>query len=77
MGASAQITAYEKENALTIPAKALHSDNKGGWEVEISEGEGDAKKTKRIPVTRGKSSGDKVEILSGLTKDQVIITPGA
>jgi multidrug efflux pump subunit AcrA (membrane-fusion protein) len=77
MGASAQITAYEKENALTIPTKALHNDNKGGWEVEISEGEGDAKKTKRIPVTRGKSSGDKVEILSGLTKDQVIITPGA
>jgi hypothetical protein len=42
--------------------------------VEIQEAEN---KTKRIAVKRGVTWGDKVEILSGLAKDQTIIVPGA
>ncbi len=72
--ASAQIIAYHKDAALSVPVKALNPTNDGGWEVEVEEAEG---KTKRVPVKRGMTSGDKVEILSGLTQDQSVITPGA
>lgn len=74
MTANAQLTAYQKDAAIVVPAKALHATADGGWEVEIEEAEG---KTKKVAVKRGLSSGDKVEILSGLTKDQTIIYPGA
>ena len=72
--ASAQIIAYHKDAALTVPVKALNPTNDGGWEVEVEESDG---KTKRVPVKRGMTSGDKVEILSGLTQDQSVVTPGA
>ena len=74
MTASAQIVAYHKKAALTVPAKALNATDEGGWEVEIEEADG---KTKRVPVKRGMTSGDKVEIISGLTPDQSVIVPGA
>ena len=74
MTASAQVIAYHKDAALAVPAKALNATNDGGWEVEIEEAEG---KTKRVPVKRGMTSGDKVEILSGLAEDQSVIIPGA
>ena len=71
---SAQIIAYRKDAALTVPAKALNATDDGGWEVEIEEAEG---KTKRVPVKRGMTFGDKVEILSGLMADQSVVIPGA
>jgi len=74
MTASAQVTAYQAKGVIAIPAKALRSNGEGGWEVELQEAEN---KTKRIPVKRGVTWGDKVEILSGLAKDQTIIVPGA
>ena len=57
-----------------MPAKALNATDDGGWEVEIEEAEG---KTKRVPVKRGLTFGEKVEILSGLTDGQSVIIPGA
>jgi HlyD family secretion protein len=74
MTVSAQVLAYHKDAALTVPAKALNTNNEGAWEVEVEEAEG---KTRRVPVKRGMTSGDKVEILSGLTQDQSVIIPGA
>ena len=69
--ATVRITAYEKENAIIIPTNALKSASDGTWEVEIKKGEA----TEKVTVTRGLTSGENVEILSGLTKDQTIITP--
>lgn len=74
MTAAAQIIAYHKDAAITVPAKALNATDDGGWEVEIEEAEG---KTKRVPVKRGMTFGDKVEILSGLADGQSVIIPGA
>lgn len=74
MTAAAQVIAYHQDAALTVPAKALNAADSGGWEVEIEEAEG---RTKRVPVKRGLTAGDKVEILSGLTEDQSVIIPGA
>jgi hypothetical protein len=74
MSATAQIICYQKNAALVVPVKALHATDDGSWELEIEQAEG---KTSRVAVKRGRTSGDKVEILSGLAKDQVVITPGA
>ena len=74
MTVSAQMIAYHKDAALTVPAKALNATDDGGWEVEIEEAEG---KTKHVPVKRGLTFGEKVEILSGLTDGQSVIVPGA
>lgn len=74
MTASAQVTAYQAKSVITVPAKALRSNGEGGWEVELQENE---KTVKKITVKRGKTWGEKVEILSGLEKDQTIIVPGA
>ena len=71
--ATAQLIAYRNDTALTVPTKALSATDDGGWEVELEEAEG---KTKRVPVKRGMTFGDKVEILSGLTKEQSVIVPG-
>lgn len=71
--ATAQLIAYRNDTALTAPAKALNATDDGGWEVEVEEAEG---KTKRVPVKRGMTFGDKVEILSGLTKEQSVVVPG-
>lgn len=74
MTASANLSAYHKDAAIVVALKALHATNDGGWEVEVEEAEG---KTKKVAVQRGLTSGDNVEILSGLTKEQTIIVPGA
>ena len=74
MTASVQVIAYHKDSAITVPVKALNATDDGGWEVEIEEAEG---KTKRVPVKRGMTFGDKVEILSGLEDGQSVIVPGA
>ncbi len=71
---SAQVIAYHKADALTVPAKALNATNDGGWEVDVEDSEG---RIKHVPVKRGMTSGDKVEILSGLTKDMQVVIPGA
>ncbi|MBU6326367.1 MAG: hypothetical protein KGQ89_01955 [Verrucomicrobia bacterium] len=74
MSTTAHIICYQEDAALVVPAKALHATDDGGWELEIEQSES---KTSRVAVKRGRTSGDKVEILSGLAKDQVVITPGA
>jgi multidrug efflux pump subunit AcrA (membrane-fusion protein) len=74
MTASAQVTAYQAKGAIAIPLKALRSNGEGGWEVEVQEADN---KVKRVAVKRGVAWGDQVEILSGLSKDQTIMVPGA
>jgi HlyD family secretion protein len=74
MTASVQVHAYESIAAITIPSKALRANAQGGWDVEVQESE---KATKLIPVKRGMTWGEKVEILSGLNKGQTIIVSEA
>jgi multidrug resistance efflux pump len=66
------IVSYQKNDALTVPAKALHATDSGDWEVELKQ---EGKDNVRVPVTRGIISGDDVEILSGLSKGQQVIVP--
>jgi hypothetical protein len=63
---------YENPDAIWIPAKALQASADGGWSVELKMAEG---KTERRTVDRGQSTKDRIEILDGLEKGQVIVVP--
>lgn len=69
--AEVHLLVYHKPETVAIPANALRFGS-GGWSVELKLADG---KTERRSVVRGPSSGDSVEILSGLEPGQVIILP--
>ncbi len=69
--ATIRLVSYHKDAAVSIPLKALHFDN-GGFSVSVKLTDG---KTERRPVSRGRVSGDHVEILKGLEKGQVVVVP--
>lgn len=71
MTANATITTAEKENVLIIPSRAIIEKNGDGKFVRIMED----KKVKEIPIQTGLYGDDGlVEIISGLTEGQEIIT---
>lgn len=70
MTGKVKVTTYEKQNALLVPAKAVHSeeddeDEKYVWLVEDDEVE-------KREVATGKTKGDDVEIVEGLAAGDVI-----
>jgi len=69
--AEIHIITYAREDAIHVPANAL-SFGTSGWEVEVKLADG---KTQKRAVTRGRASGDQVEILQGLEVGQVIVLP--
>lgn len=69
--ADIRIISYHNDAAIILPAKALQLDKDGHCvSVKLANG-----KTERRPVRQGLISGDKVEILKGLEKGQVVILP--
>lgn len=72
-GSSAQVRliSYENPKALSVPAAALRA-TRDGWAVTVKLADG---KTGPRTVKRGRTSGDLVEILSGLEPGQVVIAP--
>lgn len=69
MTADAEITVYEKKDAIVIPKAAL---KKEGEKEAVTGADG-----KAIPVKTGRSQGDKVEILEGLKAGDTIRLPEA
>jgi len=74
MSCKVKVVTYDQESALTVPKKAVQTDKldeeqKYVWLV-------DSKNTKAKPVRRnvklGKTSGEDVEVLSGLEKGDVV-----
>ena len=63
---------HHEEQAITLPAKALQPGEGGTWTVQVKAADG---KASARPVIRGRVSGDKVEIASGLENGQVIVVP--
>ena len=63
---------HHDDEVITLPAKALQPGEGGTWTVQVktADGKGSAR-----TVTRGRISGDKVEITSGLENGQVIVVP--
>jgi hypothetical protein len=69
--ATIRLPIYQNDKAIVIPAKAMHY-SADGWYVKRKLAEGSSE---RHPVVRGRSSGEEVEITSGLEAGQVIVLP--
>lgn len=69
--ATIRLPIYQNNRAIVIPAKALQY-GADGWYVKRKLAEGTSE---RHNIVRGRSSGDEVEITSGLEAGQVIVVP--
>ena len=67
----ADVTIYtdSRENALTIPVEAFYTDAAGDYCYLIENG-----RIAKKYLTAGINNGDKVEIVSGLSKDDIVLT---
>ena len=74
MSSKVKVVTYDKEKVLTVPKKAVQTDKldeeqKYVWLVDSTDAKA---KPVRRDVKLGRSSGDDVEVLSGLKKDDVV-----
>lgn len=70
--ANISIVTANADDVLSVPTSAVKSNPDGTYSVKVKMAEGEPKVTE---VVLGRQAGDKVEIISGLENDQVIITP--
>jgi RND family efflux transporter MFP subunit len=71
-----KIQDYASDRAITIPINTLQSDETNKY-VYVMEKQGNGKSiAKRTIITLGESYGDQVEVLSGLTGSEMLITAG-
>jgi multidrug resistance efflux pump len=70
----AQITTYEKKDALVVPRSAVHDDeeNEDQKYVWLVDPDDDEAKPQRRNVKLGKRKGDEVEVLKGLKDGDVV-----
>lgn len=71
MSFECRFVVHKKDAAVALPAKALRAED-GKWTVQVKMADG---KAETRPVQRGRVSGDRVEIVSGLDAGQVVIIP--
>lgn len=72
MTCSVKIKGYVRENALTLPGGAVSFDEGEDSFVVFTPAEANGKPAK-VKVKIGKRSGDKVEILSGVSEGQAVL----
>ena len=73
MSAKVKMFTYQSEDAIVVPKAALTTkDGKSTIKVKMADGKDEVREVKV-----GRRSEDKVEILEGLTVDQVILLPDA
>ena len=70
MTCKVKLTAYVNNEALTVPAKSVFTNPDGSRYVWVETDAGPRKK----PVTAGRTSGEKIEILTGLAEGEAILT---
>lgn len=72
MVATVQVDNLSTDSVLTVPITSVRQDSDGGYFVWTAHN-GQAHMTKVVP---GTTSGDRIEISSGLVQDDVVITEG-
>jgi membrane fusion protein (multidrug efflux system) len=76
--AKLKIIDYTSKNALVIPTGVIQEDGENNQFVFVAEQiKGKTAVAKKIIVKTGQSAGNDTEILSGLTKGEMIVTEGA
>lgn len=73
--AQVRILDYAANNALTIPLNTVQSDDNGKY-VFIAVNEGGKTLARRKTITTGQFSGDRIEVKSGLSGGEQLITEG-
>ncbi|QJE96595.1 hypothetical protein [Luteolibacter luteus] len=72
MNFECRFVVHQKDTAITVPVKAIQPAADGTWSVTVKTADG---KGEPRSISRGRVSGDKVEVLSGLESGQVVIVP--
>lgn len=68
-----KIKAYSKDDALTLPASAVSADDADEDQYVVYLPGSEGKPATKKPVKIGKRSGEKVEILDGVTEGTVVL----
>jgi membrane fusion protein, multidrug efflux system len=76
MGATIKILNHANTKAIVVPVNIVQSDEKSKYVYLMEEGAGGKMFTKKRNVTIGEIYGDDIEILSGLSSGDRIITQG-
>ena len=69
----ATVTTHSVPDAIVIPAAALFQDDDGSFHVFVV---GTDDRAHRVPVTLGIRNRDQVQVTSGLTPGDLVITSG-
>lgn len=73
-----KINDYTNDNAILIPQSIISENAQGEQYVYVlSDKENDKAKAKQVIITTGKTQGDNIEVLSGLSDSMAIIKEGA
>jgi HlyD family secretion protein len=72
MSFECRFVVHKNDAVITLPAKALRAADEGRWTVQVKMADG---QSETRGVVRGRVSGDRVEIASGLEAGQVVIIP--
>ena len=72
MSFECRFVVHQKDAVITVPSKALQPGPDGTWTVDVKTADG---KSESRTVSRGRISGDRVEVLSGLEGGQVVVVP--
>lgn len=75
MIAVVKINDYAKESATVLPLNLIQKDEKSSY-VYVVEDKGGKKIAARRPVTTGQSYKDKVEVLSGVSANDKVVSSG-
>jgi hypothetical protein len=71
MKGNIEVVTYHNEKALTVPTSAITKKNgKSTVEVKLADGKNESRE-----ITTGQSMDENTEVLTGLTVDQVVLTP--
>ena len=73
--AQIRILDYSADNVVTIPLNVIQTDEKGKY-VYVMVQEGDRQKARRRTIMVGESYGDRIEVKSGLSPVDQLITEG-
>jgi membrane fusion protein, multidrug efflux system len=75
MGASVKILNHANTKAIVIPVNIVQSDEKGKY-VYIMKDSNGKKVAHKVGVTIGEIYGDEIEVLSGITSGDELVTQG-
>ena len=75
MIAVVKINDYAQESAMVLPVNLIQKDEKSSY-VYVVEKQGEKQIAMRRPVTTGQSYKDKIEILSGISENDKVISSG-